>query len=105
MAGKIKACLDRTYLKGNSGVMIKGRDYYDLIWYMEQGVRPNENVLLDANPEYTIQNVFKALDEKVEKITKDDLFVDLKTFFEDTKAIEIWCENFHELYLTYRAKY
>ncbi len=105
MAGKILACLNRTYAKGNTGVKIKGRDYYDLIWYMEKGISPSIEVLSDENPSNSISNVFKKLDEKVGKIKTEDLFIDLKTFFEDRKAITIWCENFHKLYETYRKKY
>jgi len=105
MAGKILACLYRTFEKGNTGIKIKGRDFYDLIWYMSRGIKPNEEVLRDSNTDYSIENIFKMLDEKVAKISKRDLIADLVTFFEDLKAIEVWCDSFKQLYLNYRKNY
>ncbi|MEI7579210.1 MAG: nucleotidyl transferase AbiEii/AbiGii toxin family protein [bacterium] len=105
MSGKILACLERTFVIGNIGVKIKGRDYYDLIWYMERGVIPNQEVLLAANPINSIVYVFNMLDKKILKISSEDLLLDLKTFFENYQAIKIWCDNFQSLYQKYRKAY
>lgn len=105
MSGKVLACIDRTYKKGNTGIQIKGRDFYDLVWYMEQSIVPDEAFILAVNPTYTLANVFKILDAKVDKITESDLLIDLESFFENKEAIQIWCSHFHELYANSRKNY
>lgn len=39
-AGKLHACLFRTY--------VKGRDWYDLLWFLTRGVKPNLTMLNNA---------------------------------------------------------
>ena len=45
MATKIRAVLHRkwekTSKKGETLAVVKGRDYYDLMWYLQKGVKPN----------------------------------------------------------------
>jgi predicted nucleotidyltransferase component of viral defense system len=105
MAGKMLAALSRVFKKGNTGIKVKGRDYYDLIWYMSQEIRPNEQKLLDENPEYTTDRVFSLLKEKVEKINSRDLLLDLEPFFERKGYIRDWCDNFHGLFERYLEYY
>lgn len=105
MAGKILACLNRVYKKGKTDIAIKGRDYYDLIWYMQQNIKPNENKLFDFDSDYNITSVFDLLDKKVAKISFQDLYADLAFLFENQEFIKEWCENFQELYKKYRKNY
>jgi len=42
MAGKMLACLERNFERGRSGTQIKGRDFYDLLWFMQQHIQPLE---------------------------------------------------------------
>lgn len=105
MSGKILACLERTFKKGESGVYLKGRDYYDLLWYMNKGIIPNQEVLTDRSKEYDIEKVFEILDEKVSGISSRDLILDLETFFTDNQYIKSWCENFHDMYKNLRENY
>jgi predicted nucleotidyltransferase component of viral defense system len=105
MAGKMVACLERTFRKGKTGVDIKGRDYYDLIWYMQKEIKPNPARLKDASEGYTIDEAFKALDSKVLDISKRDLLIDLEPLFPNQKFIEEWCENFQEFYKRFRKNY
>jgi predicted nucleotidyltransferase component of viral defense system len=105
MAGKITACLDRVYEKGKTGIVVKGRDYYDLVWYMQKGIIPNEKKLLDVNKEYTLKNVFNLLNEKVAKISTRDLLTDLDPLFSEKEFIREWCKNFHEFYKRFRVNY
>ncbi len=104
-AGKVLACLDRVFKKGDSSINIKGRDYFDLLWYMEKGIIPNETKLLDTNTDYNLKYVFSQLDEKVSKIQTRDLITDLQFYFEDQNYIRNWCSNFHEIYAELRKKY
>jgi len=105
MAGKIAACLNRVWEKGDTGIRVKGRDYYDLIWYMEKGIRPTSEKLIDFNPDYTKEAVFPLLDEKVKLIKSSDLLADLKPYLTDISATTMWCKKFHELYRKYRINY
>ena len=100
MAGKIVACLERVFKKGETGIEIKGRDFYDLVWFMQKGIEPNPQKLIDTNPEYRLPGVFSKLDEKVAAIKTKDLLVDLEPLFEDHAFIKDWCQNFHQIYRT-----
>lgn len=105
MAGKILACLTRTYRKGASDIYIKGRDFYDLIWYMQQGITPDEGKLSEYKNGVTVSEIFLELDSKVKLITPKDLSADLEFLFEDREFIKDWCTNFHRLYSRFRPKY
>lgn len=105
MSGKMLACLSRIWEKGDTGIKIKGRDYYDLIWYMEKKIVPNEKRLLAKSEKYTIKGAFKLLDKKVSKISSFDLHEDLRNYFIDKVFIKTWCENFHEFYKRFREYY
>jgi len=105
MAGKITAALDRVYEKGKTGIIVKGRDYYDLIWYMQKKVEPNKKKLLDTNSGYSLSKVFELLDDKVARIKPADLYLDLEPYFEEKQFIKDWTSNFKELYFKYREFY
>ncbi len=103
MAGKMIACISRVFKKGDTGVSIKGRDFYDLIWYMQKRVSPNEKVFkaIDSNKD----KVFKKLDNMIKDIKSKDLLIDLEPLFENNKFIIDWCNNFHNFYDKYREFY
>ncbi len=105
MAGKMIACIDRAFLKGNTGISIKGRDYYDLIWYMQKNINPNLDKIREYNKEWSIERAFQELDKKVKKIHPKDLLIDLEPFFIKPMYIKTWCENFQDLYKKYRKNY
>ncbi len=105
MAGKMIACLERNFQKGK-GAMIKGRDFYDLLWFMQQRVQPLEEKLAkDGNQSYTIQSAMKMLKEKVETIRLSDLAEDLLPLFEQRSFIEAWLEGFKENFFEYLKNY
>jgi hypothetical protein len=96
MAGKILACLERNFQRGRDGAFIKGRDYYDLLWFMQKGIRPLEEKLAgDGAQPYTIQSAMLALKAKTDSISSSDLAVDLLPMFESRTFIEAWLESFH----------
>lgn len=106
MAGKMLACLERNFQKGGSGTSIKGRDFYDLLWFMQQRVQPNvEKLARDGKVSYTLEQAMQALDEKVAGIRVADLALDLLPLFEQRSYIEAWLESFHENFRVYRAYY
>lgn len=106
MAGKIIACLERNFQKGSGGVNIKGRDFYDLLWFMQQKIQPLEEKLLkDGKEPYPPHKAIKLLSEKIAKIKTSDLAVDLLPLFEQRTFIEAWLESFHENFERYSMYY
>lgn len=97
MAGKMLACLERNFERGRGGVQIKGRDFYDVLWFMQQWVQPLEEKLArDGQQHYSVESAMLALEEKVARITPRDLAIDLLPMFESRQYIEAWLEAFHE---------
>jgi hypothetical protein len=100
MAGKMLACLERNFERGRGGMQIKGRDFYDLLWFMQQHVQPLEEKLArDGQQPYTINAAMLALQEKIAHIKTRDLAIDLLPMFESRQFIEAWLEAFHENFL------
>lgn len=100
------ACLERSFLQGKSGVSIKGRDFYDLLWFMQQHIWPLEEKLAnDGKQSYTINSAMQALQEKVEVINTRDLALDLLPLFEQRAFIDAWLETFHDSFHTFAGFY
>ena len=105
MAGKMLACLERNFQKGE-GVAIKGRDFYDLLWFMQQKIRPLEEKLAkDGRQSYTIQSAMELLGEKIAEMKISDLAEDLLPLFEQRSFIEAWLEGFKENFKEYAKIY
>jgi predicted nucleotidyltransferase component of viral defense system len=96
MAGKMLACLERSFQVGKTAIAIKGRDFYDLLWFMQQRVQPLDQKLKSEGSEsYSVQSAMLALQEKVGKIKRRDLEIDLLPLFEQRTFIEAWISSFH----------
>lgn len=104
MAGKMAAALTRVYKKGKTNILVKGRDFYDMIWYMQKGIIPDKNVIKSLL-KVDSATAFKMLDEKVGKIGYKDLYSDLEHFFGNKSYIKDWCLNFQDFYKRYRENY
>ena len=105
MAGKMLACLERSFQKGE-GAAIKGRDYYDLLWFMQQKIQPLEEKLAkDGSQPYTVRSAMKLLGEKVAEMRIPDLAEDLLPLFEQRSFIEAWLEGFQENFREYLKYY
>jgi predicted nucleotidyltransferase component of viral defense system len=106
MAGKMLACLERNFQKGSRGAKIKGRDYYDLLWFMQQKVHPLEEKLAkDGEKSYTVRSAFADLGEKINTIKVADLAEDLLPLFEQRSFIDAWLEEFKNNYIEYEKIY
>lgn len=105
MASKIVACINRVERKkGKEVISFKGRDFYDLLWYMSKSIKPNEE-RLKSQLEMNTTEVFEKLDERVKSINSEELFSELSDYFIDTRFIRNWCDNFHSQYAQYRKQY
>ena len=106
MAGKMLACLERNFQKGINGAEIKGRDFFDLLWFMQQKVQPLEEKLAkDGGQPYTIQTAMKTLSEKIAGMKMSDLAEDLLPLFEQRSFIEAWLDGFKENFTEYEKNY
>ena len=106
MAGKMLACLERKFQKGTTGSGVKGRDFYDLLWFMQRQVQPLEEKLAkDGSVPYTVSSAMQALTEKVGLLRVSDLAVDLLPLFEQRSYIQSWLEVFKENFMDLSSRY
>lgn len=106
MAGKMLACLERNFQRGREGVFIKGRDFYDLLWFMQKGIQPlDEKLAKDGKKPYTMKSAILALKDKIAGISSSDLAVDLLPMFVSRVFIESWLENFSVNFERYASNY
>ncbi len=99
-AGKLAAILSRESWEGKvREPRFKGRDYFDIFWLQEKGIRPNFDYLKEVLP-------LKSKDELRERLTKklneakgkiDYLIQDLRPFFADQNFVENFAKNFPSL--------
>jgi len=103
MTGKIRALLNRTWFKGaENEINIKGRDFYDLFWYLQKGITPAWKELAKFENIKNMAELKKKLDLKIKKnITSQKLSYDLKNFFIDQNFIDDFCNNYQEIIKKY----
>jgi predicted nucleotidyltransferase component of viral defense system len=100
-AGKMHALLFRKW--GNN---VKGRDWYDMEWYIKKGVALNlEHFLLrardsgDWQKETITEDEFKELlSVRIDTVNLNRVKADISRFIPDPQPIEIWSTDyFHDL--------
>lgn len=106
MAGKMIACIERNFQRGRDGAFIKGRDFYDLLWFMQKGVQPfAEKLQNDGKKPYTSRSAMEEIKKKVSTIKADDLAVDILPLFESHQYVTSWLDAFHSNFDRYVAGY
>jgi len=107
MAGKIHAILVRKRFKGadNTGV-VKDRDYFDLLWFLKNSIRPNLKRLSEMlGTSFSMNSLVKQLDLKVEETFrkhKSLLKSDLVPLISNPDFINIYVDNYYKEYLRNR---
>lgn len=105
MAGKMLACLERNFQKGERAT-IKGRDFYDLLWFMQQKTQPLEEKLAkDGRQFYTVQSAMLMLNKKIAGLRISELAEDLLPLFEKRSFIETWLDGYKENFREYVKNY
>ncbi len=103
-ASKLAAILTRSFRKGKKDrITFKGRDFYDLIWFLEKEVRPNFKRLKDITG-LKSNEVLEKTDEKVEAVNKNYLKEDILPLFKNKSFVDDFCDNFFDLYKANRKK-
>lgn len=99
-AGKCHALLTRKY--------IKGRDWYDFLFYVSQGVKPNYKLLTNAlkqtgnyflaEEEISSKSLSAMLNERIDALDMNVVKNDLEDFISDEQLLKVnkWsCKTFH----------
>lgn len=101
LATKIRAILHRKWEKtdkaGNVLIGVKGRDYFDLMWYLQKGISPNLNCVKEAKDIDDLKN--KLLDI-VKKIDSRSIILDLENFIADKMFVKNLGKNIKEILKT-----
>jgi len=98
-ASKIATILLRTFSKGRGNLIaFKGRDYYDLIWFLERGIRPNYERLKYLVKQNSESEILNKLDEKVNLVKESYLKEDLLPLFKEANSVDSFIVNFKQLY-------
>ncbi len=98
-AGKMHALLFRKW-----STNVKGRDWYDMEWYIKKGYTLNlEHFLLraidsgDWKKETINEEGFrKLLSEKIDSIKMEFVKTDISRFIKEQNALEIWSPNYFD---------
>lgn len=97
-AGKMHALLCRNWTN-----RVKGRDWYDFIWYLQKGIQVNKNQLrermiqsghLNEKDNFTEKILKKMLFEKIDNIDYDLAKKDVMPFLKDQTYLDLWSRNF-----------
>ncbi|MDO8676064.1 MAG: nucleotidyl transferase AbiEii/AbiGii toxin family protein, partial [Candidatus Azambacteria bacterium] len=107
MASKIAAI----FLRGTRGIgdaiyEEKGRDIYDLLWYMGKKVVPDFDYLIAKNIDVKDPRaLFDKLTIQVNKVSDKNLEQDLEPLFVDKNYLRNWLKNWRESYLRLLDEY
>lgn len=97
-AGKMHAILYRAW-KGR----VKGRDWYDLIWYVQRdtplGMRYLESCMRQAGnwqgeEPLAQEQVIRLLEKKINELDWEGAKGDMRAFISDTQRLDIWSPSF-----------
>jgi predicted nucleotidyltransferase component of viral defense system len=107
MASKIAAI----FLRGERGIgkavyEEKGRDIYDLLWYMEKKIVPDLNYLAAKGVDIAdLRSLFNQLTIRMNKVSDKNLGQDLLPLFLDRNYIQNWLAQWRDSYLRLEKTY
>ncbi|MFZ3386297.1 MAG: nucleotidyl transferase AbiEii/AbiGii toxin family protein, partial [Candidatus Hydromicrobium sp.] len=109
MSRKIHAVLIGKKFQGLDNIeVVKGRDYFDLLWFLKNSVKPNLKRLSEMlNIDADIDFIEKQLDLKVkELITKHKSYFEseLMPLISNPDFIKIYVSNYYEEYLRFKKQ-
>lgn len=103
MSNKIVAVLTRSRFQGKNNLeIIKGRDYFDLLWFLEKKVKPNLPRINDLlKKDFSQIEILGLLDSRVEQTVttfKSELQRDLIPFIDNQELIKGYIEGYKDNY-------
>lgn len=97
-AGKIHALLCRPWQQ-----RVKGRDWYDFIWYLSRNISVNlthlnerlvQSGTWEKKTEFTLTDLKTMLTDKIEKTDFENAKKDILPFIKDHQAVDLWSTEF-----------
>ncbi|MCP4755607.1 MAG: nucleotidyl transferase AbiEii/AbiGii toxin family protein [Proteobacteria bacterium] len=104
-AGKLHAVVTRSYFKGRkSEIAFKGRDFYDLFWFLNRKEQPNYDRLNDllrasGNNPCSPDELKELLLQRVVAISARGFLFDVQHLFQNRKYIKEIAENYQAIVL------
>lgn len=98
MAGKMHAVLFRRWKN-----RVKGRDWFDLEWYIKKGMRVNlDHVRIrsihsgdwDQNKPMSQEAFMDMLKTRITEVDFNQAKIDVRKFLKDPKTVDIWSNNY-----------
>lgn len=97
-AGKIHACLCRNWQS-----RVKGRDFYDYVFFLSIGAKVNmqnlkaklvQSEYIDEKYDLTIENLKSMLNERFESLNYNSVKEDVLPFIRDKSKLDLWSKDF-----------
>ena len=97
-AGKMHAALCRGWKR-----RVKGRDWYDLVWFIQRGTpvhlahlseRMHQSGHLPQDENLTREKLMALLKERIKTVNWEGARNDVRQFLQDKRTIDIWSETF-----------
>ena len=97
-SGKIAAILRRTTREGQKVIpRTKGRDYFDLVWFLENKTQPNFAYLKELTAVKNKIELKQRLEQKVKEVDLKTLKDDLRPLFKNKTFLDDFLKNYQEL--------
>jgi hypothetical protein len=98
MATKIRAVLMRKWEKtdksGKTLATVKGRDYYDLLWYLEKGIMPNFECMEGITNKKELK---EQLLSAIMKVDARSIQIDLESLIDNSDLVKNLSRNIKEI--------
>lgn len=92
------SCLRLWFQGKKQEIDIKGRDFFDLFWYLQKGVSPNWQRLADLTGIKTPRALGQELEKRIEQaVTPQKLAYDLASLFESQQFSSGFAKNYQTL--------
>ncbi len=95
MSTKMRAVLSRKWEKtdkmGNKLATVKGRDYFDLMWYFEKGIKPNLNCI--DGGKLSVEDLKNKLLGIIESVDEKSIAFDLESLISDQVFVKNLAKN------------
>lgn len=96
MAGKIHAIFYRLWRKSEV-IDVKGRDFYDLYWFLKNNVKPNMRMVKEMTGIKSEAELIKELKKRVNLITPEKISYDLKNFISEEEFVKDFARNYQDV--------
>jgi predicted nucleotidyltransferase component of viral defense system len=103
-ANKIGAILGRRDKVYQDKYDFKGRDFFDLIWFLQNGIKPNlkrVKQIIKTEQGKVVKNyddVFDLVTERIKSIDIKGIYTDMKNLVREPNAIKQLADNFLDIY-------